>query len=290
MKIAIIGSNGQLGCDLVKALSREDLLLLTHSQIEISDSKSVNKIFQEHRPAVVINTAAFHHVSNCESDDLRAFKVNSLGAKYLAECCLEFNSILVQISTDYVFDGMKDKPYLEDDLPNPLNVYGLTKLAAEYYIRSLLDKYFIIRTSALYGINRCRGKNGNFIDAMLKIYKDGEKIRVVNDEILSPTYSLDLAVMIKRLINTNSYGLFHITNQGSCSWYEFAEKIFEFLGIDIDITPVKARYFQSAVRRPAYSVLESKRLDNLGLGNLRPWQEALKDYLKERKKADDKID
>ena len=290
MKIAIIGSNGQLGCDLVKTLSQEDLLPLTHSQIEVSDSKNVKEIFQEHRPEMVINTAAFHHVSHCETDDVRAFKVNSLGAKYLAECCLEFNCILVQISTDYVFDGIKGKPYLEDDLPNPINVYGLTKLAGEYYIRSLLDKYFIIRTSALYGINRCRGKSGNFIDTMLKLYENGERIQVVNDEILSPTYSLDLAVMIRQLLNTNAYGLFHITNQGSCSWYEFAKKIFEFLGIDVDIAPVKARYFQSAVRRPAYSVLESTRLDSLGLGNLRSWQEALKDYLKERKKREYKID
>lgn len=282
MKIAIIGANGQLGSDLAKVLCEEDLLLLTHSEIEISNSQDVNKIFQDYRPQAVINTAAFHHVPNCEGDDVKAFKVNSLGAKYLAEGCLEFNALLVQISTDYVFDGNKRTPYREDDLPNPINVYGLTKLAAEYYIRSLLDRYFVIRTSALYGINRCRGKKGNFIDTMLRLYKEKEDIRVVNNETVSPTYSLDLAFKIKELLNTQFYGLFHIANQGSCTWYDFAKSIFEFLDLDVEIKPAKASDFESTVRRPLYSVLESKRLETLGLGKLRHWQEALKDYLSQR--------
>lgn len=283
-KIAIIGANGQLGTDLVRVLKQQGPICLTHSDIETSDYNSVSSMFKQYSPRIIINTAAFHNVPLCEREDLKAYMVNALGPKCLAEHCLKNNSILVHISTDYVFDGKKRQPYREDDLPNPVNTYGITKLAGEHYISSIMDKYFIIRTSGLYGINRCRGKGGNFIDTMLRLYKEKKEIRVVNDEIISHTYSLDLANQIKELIKTDHFGLFHITNQGACSWFEFAKSLFELLDIKINISPVKAEEFQTTVKRPAYSVLDNSRIKKLGLYNMRHWKQALKDYIAERGK------
>jgi dTDP-4-dehydrorhamnose reductase len=279
MKIAIIGANGQLGSDIVKVLSKENPVLLNHSDIEITDYNSISKIFEQYNPQILINTAAFHNVSQCENQDLKAFTVNALGPKYLAENCLKYNALLLHISTDYVFDGKKRKPYAEDDSPHPLNVYGISKLMGEYYINAIMERYFIVRTSGLYGINKCRGKGGNFIDTMLRLYKEKKEIRVVDDEVLTPTYTWDLANQIKELIKTDNFGLFHVTSHGACSWFEFAKQIFELLNIKVKIKAVKSEEFPSKVKRPAYSVLKNAKLEKLGIDKMRHWKVALKDYL-----------
>lgn len=284
MNIIVIGADGQLGSDLIRVLKVGKIIPLTHHDIEITDFNSVVNIFKKYKPHIVINTAAFNNVPECEKNDLMAFRVNGLGVKFLAQNCLDYDTILIHISTDYVFDGKKDSPYLEEDLPNPLNVYGISKLTGEYYIKSLIEKYFIIRTSGLYGIHKCRGKGGNFIDTMLKLSKEQKEIKVVSDEVLTPTYTLDFTNQINELIKTDAYGLFHITNEGFCSWYEFARTIFDFLDIKVNLKEIKQSELHSPVKRPHYSVLENSKLKSLGINRMRHWKDALESCLLERKR------
>lgn len=282
MKIMIIGANGQLGSDLVKVFENEQIIPLTHQHIEITDITSIKRNFEIHTPDLVINTAAYHKVPDCEKNPEKAFQVNAIGAMNLANICKENNTCLVHISTDYVFNGRKKSPYIETDLPNPLNTYGISKVAGEYFIQYILDKYFIVRTSGLYGLNPCRAKGRNFIDLMLKLAKERDEIKVVNDEVLTPTYTLDLANQIKELIKTDYYGLYHVTSNGQCSWYTFAKEIFAILKTNVKIIPVTSKEFPSSVKRPLYSVLENRALRKLGIDKMRFWKESLKDYLKER--------
>jgi len=281
MKIIIIGANGQLGSDIVEVFEN-DLIPLTHSDIEIADTVSVNHIFKKIKPDKVINTAAISNVIECEQNPRRAFEVNALGVRNVAIACSEVDATLLHISTDYVFDGRKRTPYTENDLPNPLNVYGITKLAGEHFIKAILKKYFIVRTAGLYGVHPCRSKGGNFVDKVITISKKQEEIKVVEDEVLTPTYTRDLAIKIKELIETDKYGTYHITNSGKCSWYEFTQAIFSFLKINTKLIRIGQREFMSSVKRPAYSVLANEKLKAIGIASLRPWQEALKDYLREK--------
>jgi dTDP-4-dehydrorhamnose reductase len=270
---------------LADVLKADDLILLDYDDVDISDPGSVSGAFERYRPETVINAAAMTDVPGCERDDIKAFKVNGLGPKLIAQNCLKYNAVLLHISTDYVFDGKKGSPYIEEDVPNPLNTYGISKLAGEYYIRALTQRHFIVRTSGLYGLHKCIGKGGNFVDAMLRLSKGQKEIKVIGDEILTPTYTLDLANQVKELIGTDSYGIFHVTNEGYCSWYEFAEEIFKFLDIKVDLKKIKQDDFPSAVKRPRYSVLENKRIKSLGIDKMRDWKEALHSYLTERKKS-----
>jgi dTDP-4-dehydrorhamnose reductase len=283
LRIIVIGADGQLGSDLMRALDSRETIGLLHSDIEVSDAESVERAINKYKPYLVINTAAFHNVPQCEKDDLKSFMVNALGPKYLAISCRKYNCRLLHISTDYVFDGRKGAPYVENDPPAPLNVYGISKLMGEYYIKSIMDKYFIVRTSGLYGIHRCKAKGGNFIDTMLRLAKEKDEIKVVSDEILTPTYTLDLAQQIKELINTDYFGLYHITNEGCCSWFEFASCIFEFLNMEVNLKKTTVSEFGSPVRRPTYSVLENNRLKELKINNMRHWRDALRSYLEERR-------
>jgi len=284
MKVAIIGANGQLGSDLVKALASEEVIPLTHDDIEVADQASVHRVLTRHQPQVVINTAAFHNVVACEEQPERAFAVNAIGAWNVARACGPLGASLVHISTDYVFDGQKGNPYTEDDLPRPLNVYGVSKLAGEHLIRYSLKQHFIIRTSGLYGTHPCRAKGGeNFVELMLRLARERDEVRVVNDEVLTPTYTWDLARQIALLIHTQHYGLYHVTSGGQCSWYEFARAIFELTGTRVNLQPTTAEEFPRPVKRPAYSVLENRALRELGLDRMRPWQEALAAYLETRR-------
>lgn len=272
-----------MGSDIVRALPSEDVIPLTHQDIEIGEEAAVSGIMENYKPDVVINTAAYHRVADCEKNDFASFKINSIGAKNLAIACRENKAILVHISTDYVFDGENKKPYIESDFPRPLNVYGISKLAGEYYIRYLCSRHFIVRTSGLYGSAKCRAKGGNFIDLMLNLAKEQDEIEVVNDEILTPTYTLDLARKIRDIIQTDYFGLYHITNNGSCSWYEFAEKIFEFYHMKVNLKAVPVERFPSEVKRPRYSVLRNYALEKIGMDDMRKWDAALKAFLSGRK-------
>ncbi|MBU0495893.1 MAG: dTDP-4-dehydrorhamnose reductase [Chloroflexi bacterium] len=282
MKIAVIGATGQLGHDLVKALTDEQVIPLAHADVEICEAESVQAMMAQHRPQAVINLAAYHKVDECEGNPDRSFAVNALGVRSVALACREHGATLVHLSTDYVFDGHKGRPYTEDDAPHPINVYGVSKLAGEYLVRYLCPQHFVVRSSGLYGVAGSSGKGGNFVELMLRLAREGKDIRVVDDQVLTPTYTVDLARAIARLIQTEHYGLYHITSAGACSWFQFAGQIFELAGVSPNLSPTTTGAFGAAATRPPHSVLENAALARIGLDDMRPWQEALAAYLAER--------
>lgn len=282
MKIMLIGSTGQLGSSLVKTLPQDELVPLGHTDIEVTDPASVRRAFEQYRPEIVINTAAFHRVDDCEKEVEKAFRVNAFAVRDLAIACREFEATLVHFSTDYVFSSERREPYRETERPSPVNVYGTSKLSGEYLVQSTLRRHFLIRTCGLYGLKGSKSKGGNFVETMLKKVGSRETVRVVNDQVLTPTNTQEVARKIADLIRTDHYGLFHITGQGQCSWYEFASKIFELVGAKVDLRPVPSSEFPTPARRPAYSVLENAKLQELGMDDLKPWDVALSEYLAER--------
>jgi len=280
MKVAIIGSKGQLGFDLVKAFPPENVIPFPHEQIEVKDYSSCEKI-KDLNPDVVINTAAFHKTDACEDDPLETFSVNAIGSKNVADMCSKIKATYIYISTDYVFDGEKREAYTEKDIPNPINTYGISKFAGEQYAK-IAGRYYIIRVSSLFGVAGARGKGGNFIETMIKKAKNKEKITVVDDMIMSPTYTKDAARMIRKIIEKNlPYGIYHASNGGFCSWYEFTKKIFKLLNLNIDLIPIKTKDLTLRAKRPAFSALESEKLPKYGL-KMRRWQDALEEYLSEK--------
>lgn len=284
-RVAIIGANGQLGTELVKAFADSQVCPLTHADIEVTDLDSIARTLGELRPDVVVNTAAFHRVDDIELDPRRAFEVNALGVRNLALVCRELDAALVHFSTDYVFSGDKGAPYGEDDLPGPVNAYGASKLAGEYLLRYLHPRHYLLRTTGLFGLAGSSGKGGNFVETMLRLQREGRRIRVVDDQVLSPTYCPDLARKVRELVATGAYGLYHVTSSGYCSWYEFARKIFELLDLEVDLTPQSSAEAGSRARRPAFSALRHDRLQALGMDDMLPWDEGLRRYLLERAAA-----
>jgi len=282
MKIAVIGANGQLGTDIVRAFAQngDDVCALTHADIEIADLDSVSRKLQELRPQIVVNTAAMHHVERCEQAPETAYAVNALGPRNLALAAREIDAVLMQISTDYVFDGEKRSPYEEGDPPRPLNVYGNTKLSGEYFVQSTTPKHCVLRTSALYGKAPCRAKGGlNFVELMLKLAKERGEVRVVDSEVVTPTSTRELARQVVALSRSDAYGLYHATAEGSCSWFEFAREIFALTNTRIKLNVADPKEFPAKVPRPSYSVLENRALKNRGLNVFRLWQEGLREYL-----------
>jgi dTDP-4-dehydrorhamnose reductase len=283
MRIIIIGSKGQLGTALLEILPKNyDLIgmdIVSDKQtkhIDIIDSPQVHSLFQELEPDVVINTAAFHVTDQCEKDPDTSFKVNALGARNVAVACQEINAKVVFISTDYVFDGMKKEPYTEYDAPNPLSIYGKSKLAGENYVKTVCQKYFIVRTAGIFG-----GEKNNFVKTMIRLGKERDKLNVVYDQIHSPTYSFDLARKIGELIETSLYGTYHISNNGITSWYDYARKIFELTGLDkkVEVAKITAKEYGAPAPRPAYSVLRNYNLELQGMDDLQLWEDALKRYI-----------
>jgi dTDP-4-dehydrorhamnose reductase len=283
MKVMVIGSNGQLGTDLAQVLQNEELIALTHQDVDICESVGVRATLRRYQPEVVLNMAAYHKVDECEANAEMAFAVNALGVRNLALACRECGCAVLHMSTDYVFDGRKGTAYAETDQPSPINVYGVSKLAGEYFIKYLLDRYFIVRTSGLFGVAGSSGKGGNFVELMLRLAREGRDIRVVDDQVLSPTYTLDLARQIKVLIQTERYGLYHATSHGACSWYQFAAKIFELAGLSPSLSPQTTAESGARATRPARSELENAALQRLGLDRMRSWEEGLAAYVEARR-------
>lgn len=283
MKIAVIGADGQLGTDICEVLEQYDnqVIRLTIDHIEVSDIDSVSKVLKESSPQLVINTSAFHDLEKCEDEPVRAFEVNALGARNAALVCNDIDAVLMHISTDYVFDGKKRAPYIETDLPMPLNVYANTKLSGEYYVEAIARKYYILRVSGIYGKSPCIGKKGmNFVKLMLKLSGERDEVRVVDNEVLTPTSTVEISRQIVKVIDSNApFGLYHSTAEGSCSWYEFAKAIFDITRPDIKFNKAAPGEFAVKVNRPEYSVLENKGLKDLGINIMRHWKEGLKDYL-----------
>ena len=282
MKVLVTGANGQLGTDLCEVLRDFELIPLTHKDIEISDMSSVKQAFSKYKPEIIINTAAYVRVDDCEDEKNKAFGVNALGARNVAVVAQELGARLIYISTDYVFGGENEPrtiPYNEFDVPAPLNTYGKSMLAGENFVQHLCHRHFVVRTSGLFGVTGSRGKAGNFVETMLRLAKERGELRVVNDQVLSPTYTKDLARKIAQLMTTDYYGIFHIINRGACSWYEFTTEILKLAGVVTPVVPITSGQYPQKARRPRYSVLANYHLRLLGMDDMRPWQEALKDYL-----------
>ena len=279
MKIAIIGADGQLGSDLVKVLKGEKVFPLYYPDFDITEPEKTKETLSKINLDVVINTAAYHRVDECEENPQKSFQVNSIAVRDLALICRELGLTLVHFSTDYVFDGDRKTPYVEEDKPNPLNVYAVSKLAGEYFVQNILEKYFLIRSCGLYGEAGCWGKGTNFVDAMVFVEKRGKPLRVVNDQCVTPTSSAELALRIGELIRTQHYGLYHLTNEGQCTWFEFASTIFSLTGKRPKLEPIDSETYGARARRPSYSVLENKKAKEIGLTEFSSWENALKDYL-----------
>jgi len=282
MKIAVIGANGQLGTDVVKMFTRngDEVFPLTHSDIDLASMDSVSTRLKALHADIVVNTAAMHHVENCERDPDKAFAVNGLGARNISLVTNDLGATLMHVSTDYVFDGAKQTPYQESDAPNPLNVYGNTKLSGEYFVRNNTNRHFVLRTSAIYGKSPCRAKGGlNFIELMLKLARERGEVRVVDSEVVTPTSTLELAQQMVALSRSDAYGLCHATAEGSCSWHEFAREIFDLTSTKVNLRVADPNEFPAKVPRPKYSVLENCGLKKRGLNLFRPWREGLREYL-----------
>jgi dTDP-4-dehydrorhamnose reductase len=235
---------------------------------------------------VVVNTAAMHHVENCEIHPHEAYAVNALGARNLAAVTSDLGATLVHISTDYVFDGCKREAYTEDDLPLPLNVYGNSKLAGEYFVRTGNEKHIVLRTSALYGRNPCRAKGGkNFVDLMLRLGRERGEVRVVANETITPTSTRELAEQVVLLSKAGVYGTFHATAEGQCSWHQFACEIFSQASLSVLCLIAAPHEFPAKVRRPSYSVLENAALKRAGLNRFGDWREGLRAYLEQTRAA-----
>jgi dTDP-4-dehydrorhamnose reductase len=283
MRIAVIGADGQLGTDICAAIdnTQDDLIRLTIEHIEVSDIDSVSRVLKEVNPQLVINTAAFHHVEKCEEEPVKAFEVNALGARNLAMVCNDLDASLMHISTDYVFDGKKRAPYIETDKPMPLNVYANTKLSGEYFVEAIAKKFYILRVSGIYGKAPCIGKGGlNFVELMVKLSRERPEVRVVDNEILTPTSTVEISHQIVKMIERNAqYGLYHVTAEGCCSWYEFAREIFDITKPNIKFNKAAPGEFAVKVNRPEYSVLENKFLKDQGINMMRHWKQGLRTYL-----------
>jgi dTDP-4-dehydrorhamnose reductase len=281
LKIVVIGANGQLGSELCDQLVKKHQVIgLTHADIEITDIDNVSKVLKELRPGVILNTAAYHNLPDCEKYPEKLFQVNGIGAFHLAQIADDLGSVLVHYSTDYVFDGNKKAPYVESDQPNPLNIYALTKLNGESLIKNYCKKYFILRISGIYGKTVCRAKGKNFITTMQKAAKENEVVKVVDDEILTPTSVHEIAKNTNVLMDTEAYGLYHMTCEGYCSWFEFASIIFKELGIKTPLISCKSNEFPMTIKRPAYSVLENQNLKTVNLNQMVHWKDALISFLK----------
>ncbi|MFC2067692.1 dTDP-4-dehydrorhamnose reductase [Chloroflexota bacterium] len=285
MRVAVIGANGQLGTDLCLVLHDAEVLPLTHRDIEITNMDSVTEVLRKTKPNIIVNTAANVRVDDCETEPDKAFSINALGARNVAVVAQEISAKLVHVSTDYVFGGepgSRTVPYNEFDTPIPINIYGKSKLTGENFVEHLCYKHLIIRISGLFGVAGASGKGGNFIETVLRVSKERDELTMVNDQIFSPTFTKDLAQKIGQLITTECYGTFHITNQGACSWYEFAKEFLKLAGLKIPVIPVTSDQYPQKAKRPNFSVLDHYHLRLLGMDDMRIWQYALKDYMKEK--------
>jgi dTDP-4-dehydrorhamnose reductase len=277
MRALVIGSAGQLGHDLLKTLPPEyEVTGADIGEVDITDPDSIGGLVSESRPDLVINCAAYTNVDGCETDREAAFAVNADGAGNTARACAHGDAALIHISTDYVFDGSKGEPYLEDDPTSPLGEYGRGKLAGEEAVRRRLPgRYLIVRTAWLFGAT-----GHNFVKTMLRLGRERDELKVVDDQTGSPTYTGHLAAAIKKLALTrlDQPGIYHMTNSGSCTWFDFAAEIFRLSGVEVDLSPTTSEEFASPTPRPAYSVLANTRAPEIGLP---PWRQGLIECLRE---------
>ena len=277
-KILITGCNGQLGRALNQLLAGQNIEIINTDvdTLDICDREQVLHLVKAQKPDTIINCAAHTAVDKCETDKENAHRINALGPENLAMAAKEVDAQIIQISTDYVFDGSGKEPYVEDDKPCPQSVYGSTKLAGEQAVMAATDKYYIVRTAWLYG------DGSNFVKTMLRLAEKQDKITVVNDQFGSPTSALELGRMLLHIADTKDYGIYHGTCEGFTNWYEFAVEIFRLAGKTVNVVPVTTEEYPASVaKRPAYSVLENQKLNNQGSYRMKDWKAALEEYMNE---------
>lgn len=282
MRLLILGGGGQLATELERSLTGHEHLTLSHAQADICDAAQVERHARAFHPDCIVNTAAYHRVDDCEDEVSRSFQVNAVALKGLALLANDLNAILMHFSTDYVFDGAQHRPYRETDVPHPLSIYGMSKLAGEQIVSRYAERYFLIRSCGLYGHAGSRSKGGNFVETMLRLAREGRTIRVVEDQVTTPTSVRDLTRSLVPLVESGRFGLYHVTNAGSCSWFEFAREIFRLSRLDARLQPISSADFRSKAQRPPYSVLDNLALREAGFPALPSWKEALALYLRER--------
>lgn len=278
--ILVTGSTGQLGSDVVKELLKRGYSTLSpnRSEFNLCSEDSIRNYILNSNCEAIVHCAAYTQVDKAEDEKDLCIKINATATKHIVKCAKILDIPMIYISTDYVFDGTKDGEYTENDETNPINIYGESKLAGEKYVQEILDKYYIVRTSWVFNIN---GKN--FIETMLRLSKANNQLSIVNDQIGSPTYTKDLSRLLVDMLETNKYGLYHATNEGYCSWYEFADTIFKLANINIDIKAINSNEYASRAKRPLNSKLSKDKLIEYGFKPLPHWEDALKDYLIRRR-------
>lgn len=278
MTILVTGVKGQLGYDIVKSLNENAIQChgIDIDDLDLTDENAVNGYMDSFRPDIVIHCAAYTAVDNAEDNKESAYNVNTNATRYIAKACRNLDATMMYFSTDYVFDGQGTRPFETDDECDPINHYGYTKWLGEQAVRETLRKFFILRISWVYGIN-----GSNFVKTMLRLSESRNELTVVSDQIGSPTYTPDVALLVTRMILSQNYGIYHVTNEGFCSWYEFAKEIFRLAGKDIRVIPTDTAGYPSRAKRPANSRLSKISLDKAGFERLPHWQDALARYINE---------
>lgn len=278
----LIGKTGQLGTSLFLVNNSHEIFAPERADLDIENQHGFDKALKNFKPDVVINTAAFHNVPQCEVESQRAFAVNATAVNQLAMACKKANALFVTFSTDYVFSGDKNTPYFESDCPRPLQLYGISRLAGELAVMAQApENSIIIRTCGLYGLIGATSKGGNFIDKRIQDAKTNTQIEMGCDQVVSPTFTHDLAIAVLKLIEHPEHksGIYHLVNQGECSWFEFTKAIYELLGLNTNVLPVDRGGLSGDMRRPLYSVLANTKARSLGI-ELPHWRDALSRYLK----------
>ena len=277
MKELVTGVKGQLGYDVINELEKRGHVAIGTDveEMDITDAGKVETVLKNEKPDAVVHCAAYTAVDAAEDNEDLCRKINAEGTENIAKACQELNCKMLYLSTDYVFDGEGERPWEPDDERDPLNVYGVTKYEGELAVEKYVEKFFIVRIAWVFG------KNGkNFIKTMLNLGKTHDEVKVVDDQIGSPTYTFDLARLLVDMIETDKYGRYHATNEGLCTWYEFAVEIFRQAGISVNVVPVTSEEFQAKAKRPHNSRLNKDKLDEMGFKRLPSWQDALSRYLK----------
>lgn len=279
MKVLVTGIGGQLGHDVVRELEKrgQEVVGVGRAEMDITDEGKVREVIRTCAPDAVIHCSAYTAVDRAEEEDDLCHQVNVEGTKYIAEACAELDCKMIYISTDFVFSGEGERPWETDDEAGPINVYGKTKYEGELEVKSRLNKWFVVRISWVFGYN-----GNNFVKTMLRLGKENGAVKVVADQIGSPTYTRDAAVLLADLVQTEKYGVYHASNEGFCSWYEFAKEIFQAAGMDeVSVTPITSDEFPAKAKRPFNSRMSKKKLVKEGFNLLPSWQDALKRYLQE---------
>lgn len=283
MSLVLLGAAGQLAHDLSRRFAQE-LIPWTREELDLADPAGVADRLRSVNASGVINSAAYNLVDQAEKEPAVAIAVNALGPRALAQACAELDIPLLHFSTDYVFglDADRSSPWLETDAPGPVSAYGSSKLLGEYFIRATCPKHYVVRTCGLYGHKGSRGKGGNFVETMLRLADSGKPLSVVDDQRCTPSFTDDVARAAAKLFETQQYGLYHLTNAGSCTWHELACEIFRQSGKNVDCKPITSKQFNAPARRPTYSVLSNAKLASLGIESP-DWRDALGRYLSGRR-------